>query len=192
MAYAVEEARLANAKQPPTSGLGHYFNSRAQNGLEHEDIGTWLRSGFKGLKYFGPLREEDWPFDASKVNVRPSWRAYQNAFDARGGYGYYRVYGAGDDRLDAIHRAVATGHPVTFGTKVADSFLPNAGSAVIDVPRGEKIAGGHAMCIVGYEPGRFRVANSWGTDWREHGFAWLTDSYLAWEQTQDVWVLSLA
>jgi C1A family cysteine protease len=48
------------------------------------------------------------------------------------------------------------------------------------------------MCIVGYEPGRFRVANSWGTDWREHGFAWLTDSYLAWEQTQDVWVLSLA
>lgn len=192
MAYAVEESRLANQVQAPTSALGHYFNARAQNGVEHEDIGTWIRSAFKALKYFGPLREADWPFDANNVNVRPRWRAFQNAFDARGDHKYYRIYGDGDARLDAIRRAVASGHPVTFGTQVPDSFLSDSGNTVVDVPRGEKIAGGHAMCVVGYEPDRFRVANSWGAGWRQHGLVWLTDSYLAWEDTVDIWVLALA
>jgi len=191
MGFAVEESSAAAAITAPTSALGHYFNARAQNGVEHEDVGTWLRSAFKALKYFGPLREDDWPFDASKVNVRPRWRAYQNAFDARGDHGYYRIYGDGDTRLDAIRRAVASGHPVLFGTQVAESFLPDSGPPLIDVPRGENIAGGHAMCVVAYEPTRFLVANSWGGAWREAGCAWLTENYLAWEDTRDIWVLSL-
>ena len=36
---------------------------------------------------------------------------------------------------------------------------------------------GHAMLVVGYDDniagGAFRVLNSWGTDWADHGFIWI-------------------
>ena len=191
-ALGIEQSRLSGHQAPPTSGLGHYYVGRIQHGVEDVDAGTWNRAVLKGLKYHGPMLESDWPFDANKVNVRPRWRAFQNAFDLRGPHAYYRIDGAADERLDAVRRAVASGHGVVFGTSVARSFLSATGPALIDKPSpNEEIVGGHAMCVVGYEPGKFLIANSWGTNWREHGRAWLTDDYLAWIRTQDIWVVAL-
>lgn len=37
---------------------------------------------------------------------------------------------------------------------------------------------GHAMCVVGYDDdkfgGSFEIINSWGTNWGNHGFTWMT------------------
>lgn len=41
------------------------------------------------------------------------------------------------------------------------------------------VAGGHAICIVGYRPdGRFIVRNSWGTAWGDKGFAYVSPGYI--------------
>jgi len=186
--FGVEEARYGIID--PASAMGIYFNARAEHGVEKFDSGTHVRTAIKSAVKFGPLRERDWPFDASLINKRPPWRAYRNAHDGKGPQGYYRIVEIGDARLDAIRRALAAEHPVVFGTNVPESFTQDDGPFRIDRPdSSERIAGGHAMCLVGYKDDMFRVANSWGTGWRDQGFAWMTESYLTWVSTRDLWVI---
>jgi hypothetical protein len=39
---------------------------------------------------------------------------------------------------------------------------------------------GHAICVVGYDDKRhaFRVVNSWGQDWGDNGFLWISEDYV--------------
>ena len=186
--FGTEEARHGGAD--PASAMGIYLNARAEHGVEGVDAGTNVRAAIKSLTKFGPLRERDWPFDEAKINKRPSWRAYRNAHDGKGPQGYYRIWEIGESRLNAIRGALAAEHPVVFGTDVAESFTADSGDFRIDRPdSSEPIAGGHAMCLVGYKEDMFRVANSWGTGWRDGGFAWLTESYMSWVKTRDLWVI---
>jgi C1A family cysteine protease len=113
-------------------------------------------------------------------------------FSRRGGE-YFKIFDTGDQRIKAIKSALLEGYPVVFGTRIARSFTANVGPAVIDVPHGEDLIGGHAMTIVGYKQsgGRdlFLVKNSWGTDWRESGYSWLTDVYICWQNTVDLTII---
>jgi len=46
-----------------------------------------------------------------------------------------------------------------------------------------RVYGGHAMCVVGYDDnkygGAFEIQNSWGTDWGNEGYIWITYSDFA-------------
>jgi hypothetical protein len=192
-AYNVAEYAKTGSPPKPTSALGHYFDGRAQHGTEKVDAGTWVRAAMTGLKYFGALREHDWPFDAARVNDRPPWRAYKAAYKTKGPHAYYRIDGFGDERLDAIRRCIASEKgAVVLGTKVTEAFTENDGPDTEDTPKaGQKIAGGHAMAVIAYEPGRFLLANSWGTAYRLNGCIWVTEDYVAWSGTHDIWALVL-
>lgn len=192
--YAERTARGISDPAPAvTSALGHYFNARAQYGREDVDSGTWLRAAMKGLTYFGALREADWPFAMDTINRRPPWRAYKAAFKTRGPHRYYRIFAEGDQRLEEIRRCIAAERgAVVLGTQVAKSFLDDNGPTVVDRPRAdEELVGGHAMAVVAYQPGRFLLANSWGDNYRLHGCVWVTEEYIAWERTHDIWSLVL-
>lgn len=115
--------------------------------------------------------------------------------------------GAEEQNLTAIKQALVNGHVLTFASFI-DSWVytrikfdpgsPNSSHV------GEYAAywmngynGGHFMTIVGYddniwidinqngsvdpgEKGAFLIANSWGTDWGNHGFIWISyDAFLA-------------
>jgi C1A family cysteine protease len=58
---------------------------------------------------------------------------------------------------------------------------------------GEKVLGGHAVLVVGYDDStqRFRVRNSWGSGWGQQGYftmpyAYLLDARLS----QDFWAIN--
>lgn len=60
--------------------------------------------------------------------------------------------------------------------------------------RGEVITytnndGGHAMCMVGYDDSKksFRVVNSWGKNWGDKGFGWISYDYLTSAPWYDAW-----
>ncbi len=89
------------------------------------------------------------------------------------------------DHLEAIKSELANGNPVVFGMVIDDNFY-NLGANVYDTLGGRQY-GGHAMTLVGYDDnkrspkgdiGAFKIINSWGTQWGDRGFGWI--SYKTW------------
>lgn len=175
----------------PVSVLFMYFNARAFRGTPVKDEGSSIRLMAKGLDKFGVPDSEYWPFTTKKslVNRRPGWNPYSKAFHRRNGK-YHHILSYGNNRLDDIMQALANGYPVVFGTQIANNFFDSYGARLVDKPRSsDKLVGGHAMLIVGYKhQGQyvlFEVLNSWGSNWRENGFVWLTDEYICWPKTRN-------
>jgi hypothetical protein len=140
----------------------------------------------QGLRDYGVPDEKFWPFKIRNVNKKPAGFAPWTRANPRKGGAYESIVGIGLGRLKAIRDAIAKGYPVVFGTAVAKSFMPARGPIEIDRPKSnETLVGNHAMCIVGYEGDRFRVLNSWGKNWRDNGFCWMTQSYLIWSRSHD-------
>lgn len=76
--------------------------------------------------------------------------------------------------IDDAKGALAKGHPVIIGAGMTKDFLRLRGN-VVWRGEGERIPGGHAMTLVGYDERRqaFKVINSWGTKWGDGGFGWI-------------------
>lgn len=177
------------------SELGNYYNGRAFHaGLKDVDRGSFLRSTYKGNNAYGIVSQEHWPFDPSKVNVRPSVQAELAAYKHRKAR-YRKIYASGDRLHDQLRQSIHSKRPFTGGFPVYESFLPNDGPTHIELPdaAGDKPVGWHAAEFHGYKidaQGRlwYRVGNSWG-DWRENGCAWMSREYL--EKAVDRWSIEL-
>jgi C1A family cysteine protease len=89
----------------------------------------------------------------------------------------------GEIRVDVGHRddakgQLARGNPVIirFHTSTAFQKLRSAETLTEPAPPpGDKNVGWHFVTLVGYDDKRqaFRLMNSWGTGWGDHGFAWI-------------------
>jgi C1A family cysteine protease len=179
----------------PASRRYAYAHARLKEGrgVPLEDNGTYCRTCAEGAHDHGIPDERFMPFDEAKINELPEFDAIAEAHPRAGGK-YARIYEYAADRSQAIKAAIGGGHPVVFGTLVADSFLDAHGPVHIEAPRAtEPIAGGHAMCLLGWktESGRtwFRTLNSWGAGWRDGGLAWLSEEYVASINTTDLHIV---
>lgn len=168
-----------------------YALARDLHGELDKDEGTYITTCFDVLSRFGICSEATWAYDLKKVHVLPSLKAMREATRHRI-HSYYRIKSQGDDRLAEIISALRSKHPVVFGTSIEQSFTDNGGPAVVDTPKGNTI-GGHAMIVVGYKPAEnlFIVKNSWGSGWRDGGYAYFTPAYMKWTHTWDMWVPTL-
>lgn len=180
----------------PSSRLFHYYNSRKQHGDHKRDSGTFIRLCVQQANELGVPPESIWPYTPwEDVNGEPMWsvkpalRAYQHASADRIRV-YRRIASEGEARRDEVQRVLADGLPIIFGTYIAKSFVDNRGPLLIEPPGLEPIAGGHAMVMVGYDERGVEICNSWGTDWRDKGFAFMSWEYIAWHGTRDIWALS--
>ena len=78
-----------------------------------------------------------------------------------------------------MKKSLAEGKPVIIGMNCPDSFFDAKGvwrPAFLESPNRDH--GGHAMCVVGYDDnmngGAFEIQNSWGTDWGNNGYIWIS------------------
>ena len=83
--------------------------------------------------------------------------------------------------IENVKTSIFNKLPVMIGTNITESLYDvglNQGNALWSPKGDEKSIGGHAMCVVGYDDdlngGSFRIVNSWGTDWGDNGFFWLS------------------
>lgn len=151
------------------------------------DEGTFIRIGMDILSRFGICTEAMWPYDLKKLFVAPSLKSMRQAAGHRI-HDYYRIGATGDDRLAEIVYALRQRQVVVFGTKVSQDFTKLNHEGPVGPPTG-MTKGGHAMIIVGYSAGTgFLIKNSWGKTWGDDGFAFLTEEYIKWERTRDIWV----
>ncbi|GBU26811.1 hypothetical protein R84B8_00325 [Treponema sp. R8-4-B8] len=88
-------------------------------------------------------------------------------------------------KIEQVKKSLADNNPVIIGICVPDSFsnakdiwTPESGESRVP----EK---GHALCVVGYDDkkygGAFEIMNSWGEEWGNNGFTWISyDTFGKW------------
>lgn len=86
---------------------------------------------------------------------------------------------ANDDIITNTKMALYYKLPVLVGVYLTESFMKGTalGNGVWSPQAGEKMLGGHAMCVIGYDNnkngGSFEVMNSYGADYGDKGFVWI-------------------
>ncbi len=96
--------------------------------------------------------------------------------------GWYRIDEGTDQTVQDVAQALAAGYPVVVGVEVDQAFEDQDGTKVCP-PCGPASLGGHMLCIVGYRTNargelEFRVCNSWGPGWADHGLFWASAAWL--------------
>jgi C1A family cysteine protease len=173
----------------PPSRLFVYYNERLLEGTVNQDAGAYIRDGIKTLKTYGVCPETLWPYIISQFKVKPSDAAYTQA-QLHTALSYYRVNTTATD----VKTALAAGFPVIVGFTVYNSFLSYATSltGIMQMPKPrERILGGHAVLIVGYNDAKqqFIVRNSWGTSWGVKGHFFMPYAYVTPSLTSDFWAV---
>lgn len=171
------------------SRLFVYYNSRLMHGWQDRDDGTYIRTAMGTLSSLGTCSEKKWPYDTSKVFIRPTWGSYREGY-ANKIDKFYRINGTGNQRIDFIKSALRSHHPVVFGMDVNDDFMKIGYSGLVKSPQTQVFTGGHAMLIVGFDDGQnvFIVRNSWGTTWGARGYCYLRYEDFDKFNAEDVWV----
>ncbi len=173
---AVREYLLGG--QPPAlefSEQYHYWDCK-QHDLIPNQPGTYIRIAMARLQENGICLEETWPYNPNLIpGNEGQGPAPQPAID---GAGRYRISGSTrlvPTQIEGLCASLARGKPVAFAVPVYDYWFAepvrSTGDVRLPLP-GEPLAGGHAMCLAGYQynevvpgGGFFLVRNSWGADW---------------------------
>lgn len=172
------------------SRLFIYFNERAMEGTINSDSGAEIRDGMKSVATQGVCPETLWPYLVSQFKVKPTIACYKNALQNRA-IKYMRVL----QDINQLKGCLAEGYPVVFGFTVYQSFeSPSvAKTGIVPMPgANEKVLGGHAVVIVGYDDATsmFIVRNSWGTAWGQKGYFMMPYKYVLDNQMcDDFWTI---
>jgi C1A family cysteine protease len=191
------EAQFAQRKNLPPSQIENlsrlfiYYNARnletpPSTGV---DNGTRIRYALDSVRIHGVPSETVYPYDTSKVFLKPGWLIYKAAIQNKINT-FYRIDATGDNRITQIKQALSAGCPVVFGTKVAESFRNVNSYDTVNLPT-DKYIGGHAMCITGWNSAKqaFEVRNSWGPYFGVNGYCYMSPNYLKADITRDLWVM---
>ena len=166
-----------------------------------KDEGTYFSENYDLLERHGAATWADFPYDTNFKGWCLDTAAWRRALGVRTDPVQYLRDVSGDAGLDLLKQLLTNGYVMVFGTYVSSWQLKAAvddpstaadndavGDAVGYWVNG--IEGSHGMTVVGYndaiwtdingnggidagEKGALRIANSWGSAWRDGGFTWL-------------------
>lgn len=173
------------------------------------DTGAYLRTTMEAMTLFGTPPEEYCPYTDAAPAFDEEPGAFLYAFgQSYQAIKYYRLDPPGtspENLVNEIKKWMAAGLPSMFGFTVYNSIRQADSSGKIPFPvKGEKVVGGHAMDVVGYDDamciknagpgaqetvGALLIRNSWGTGWGEGGYGWLPYDYVLHGLAVDWWSL---
>jgi C1A family cysteine protease len=150
------------------------FTTRPESFVE--GAGTTLKAAVDVARRYGYALEADLPFHIA-TNM---YLGNEDAFFASCAMRKISAYFNLQRNLTNWKMWLATKGPLLVGLSV-DSAWDNAtaNGGLVDTFDPGSVRGGHAVAVVGYRAdGRFIVRNSWGTDWGDKGFAYVSPSYI--------------
>lgn len=190
VAGAIELLNTRNGKHRDISRLFIYYYERALIGTIHYDSGAYIRDGIKVTNKQGAPLENLWPYDISKFRNRPSNESIIDALRRKVTL-YERV-----SNHEGVLDALTNGFPVIIGYLVYSSFMTNqvARTGMMPYPnvRRERLLGGHAVLIVGYDKTKnhYIVRNSWGPNWGDKGYFYMPFQVIQdTKMSSDFWVI---
>lgn len=197
MGYIMQDVAGMEAVLPSPGFI--CWNSLKSHGDEGRNQGTYMRNSFQTLRDLGIAPEELCRIadldkrlrqpDNPEYDGRPDHLAYQHAYDARFDVDFIRLDGSGEDLKKQVKSCIVQGLPVGIGCLVSKKFVKLARHELVDIPEGDPIAGGHAMCVVGYDWQGVVVRNSWGPLWGNGGDGHLSWRFFTENWVDDVWAL---
>lgn len=155
------------------------------------DCGAYIDDALELLKSYGAKKSAltprlDCGNQLSKGNLR-AMSSFTEAYTIDDFYNlcdYEKIDGQWEVifDLDRFRWALSNSYPIVTGIDVADGFDDVTGElALYSAPEGA--TEGHAVTIVGYDDnyngGAFQFLNSYGDEWGDNGFFWMTyDDYI--------------
>lgn len=160
------------------SQLFIYYAYRELYGNVNSDDGVILRDLLKTLLNVGICREDAWSYTLANWNKKPPPAAYGEAAQHRI-QSYHALYTATD-----MIQCLASGYGFIGGIGCYESFdsLYTERSGIVNIPAYyEKLLGWHALYFGGgydLRRGMIRFQNSYGREWGDAGFGWISLDYL--------------
>lgn len=174
----------------PPSRLFIYYNERSRERKIHKNATVSLRDGYKSIARAGACPEHLWPYRIGRFQFRPPIHCYRAATEHRA-IAYRRIV----RDLAHLKGCLAEGYPFMVGLSVFEGFQSHhvKKTGRVQMPKhGERLLGGHAVLVVGYDDAseRFLVRNSWGPKWGLGGYFTLPYAYAFHEgYSWDYWTL---
>jgi len=189
IAGAIELLNKRNGKPTDVSRLFIYYYERLMMGTVNYDSGAYIRDGIKATNKYGASLESHWPYDIRKFKQEPINEAKTDALN-RKVTRYERV-----EDFNGCIDALSNGYPVVIGFYVYDSFMSSTVARTGKMPypntKREKLLGGHAVLLVGYDKTKkvFIVRNSWGTSWGDKGYFYMPFNVVKPDMSSDYWII---
>lgn len=154
-----------------------------QIGLENCD-GSYIIRAMDFMTQRGSVPYSEFPYDDQDCAKQPDQQLLEEARQHTM-RGFNRLTpGDRNNAIDlrAIKENLAQDAPVVIGMQVGGSYMGPMRGKDHWVPTEEDRSlmgfGGHAQCVVGYDDrkygGAFLIMNSWGPQWGNNGFAWVS------------------
>jgi C1A family cysteine protease len=190
IAGAIELLNKRNGKPTDVSRLFIYYYERLLLGTVDYDSGAYIRDGIKATNHYGASLESLWPHDIRKFKQEPITEAKNDALNRK--VTRYERVTSFDGCIDALNN----GYPVIMGFHVYTSFMSASvtRTGVMPYPntRREKLLGGHAVLLVGYDKRKkvFIARNSWGTLWGDKGYFYMPFNVVTnTSMSSDYWII---
>lgn len=162
-----------------------YYHCKQVDGIPNEE-GTYPRTAMQILQVYGIGLEKDWPYVANQKMLPNDMKSVELHAQPQQIVSYARLYSVSDMIASLILHG-----PFLIGVEVTQGFYTDecVRTGIIDA-RYDKPLGGHALCVVGYDADKqmFRIRNSWGTGYGDHGHNWMTKDWMA-RHCIDAWSL---
>lgn len=183
-----------------------YYETRKRNGEENEDFGISIGEGIKTLLNIGVSEEQYMPYTDEIYNVAPSKESYENAKKYK-----IKSYINLDQGIKGIMNWLYLKQtPVVFGMPVSEQFTQINKTGIVNTPNKEDLnLGEHACVILGWKQndwkanikskinkkyskhGYFLCANSFGTQWGNNGYFWLSFEHILENIAYDFYVITV-
>ena len=190
IAGAIELLHKRQSRTLDISRLFIYYYERKFIGTVNYDSGAYIRDGIKACYTYGAPTENLWPYNISKFKMQPHKTAIVDALK-RKVTSYQRAVD-----FNQVMDSITSGYPVTIGFNVYSSFDSPAVAKTGIMPypnvNKERLLGGHAVLIVGYNKtnNTFIVRNSWGTRWGDKGYFYMPFQVIQnINMSRDFWVI---
>ena len=147
----------------------------------HDSEGTQIRIAMKTLKNIGVCQEQYWPYVPHQSNKAKAGAVGDAAKNKE--LSYARIL-----NLYELKLTLATKGPCVIGIQVFSGMMETKTGIVPMPKRGEKVLGGHAICLVGYNEKTklIKFKNSWSKAWGEKGYGYLPYGYIN-KYMMDAW-----
>lgn len=175
MKQAAADGLLPDCYSP--ASLAIYAWERELAGTFGEDSGSTLANGVATVQDKGIPREDDWPYDESRVFVEPSEATVEHAALRKVVNSHPLMHD-----LDDIRHALSMDCPVVVGIPCYESIFSPETSATGIVPEpepGESIAGWHCVVVYKHDPFKHQFSfKNWWQGWGIDNVGILSDDYL--------------